>query len=376
MRNHDPEVTEVGRNPHGDGRYIPMLDGWRAVAISLVLLFHGFLNSNITGLPRLNAIATLSGRTGALGVLVFFAISGYLITTRLLVESRRRGGVSLRAFYIKRAFRILPPLAVYLLTLCGLSLVGALSLEKGDLAAPVFLANYIGGSWYTSHFWSLSVEEHFYLFWPLCVLLAGWRRAMWVGVALIAMVGVWRPWRLAHLTGASKARALQHSDMRLDYIMMGCVVALLIEFYPAISTWLARLGSSVGLALLLGTLVLSTHPFAIDLRSVQAVILTSMICASSIASPRWLRMLLTNEVVLFLGKISYSLYIWQQLFLGPSRHPAVESPLALPLKFAASALAAYLSYRWVERPFIRYGREILNRQTASLEAGDLEVVTD
>ncbi len=370
MRNRKQGITQANTNPHGDGSYIPMLDGWRAVAIALVLLFHGFFNSDLTGFDWIRPLANLSGRTGALGVLVFFAISGYLITTRLLVEARRNGNISLRAFYIKRVFRILPPVVLYLLVLLAFFLCGLISLKSGDWAALAFLSNYIQGSWYTSHFWSLSVEEHFYLFWPLCLIVAGWHRAMWIGITLIILVGVWRPWKLAHLTSGSKARTLQHTDMRLDYIMMGCVVALLIEFYPVFLHWLRLMGSAIGLLFLFAVLLLSTHPFAADLRSLQALILTLIVCASSTTNPPWLRFLLTNPVVLFIGKISYSLYIWQQLFLGPSRYSAIASPLALPVKFAVSAAVAYLSYRFVEKPFIQYGRRLLTKNAPPGQVAD------
>jgi peptidoglycan/LPS O-acetylase OafA/YrhL len=229
-----PEMT----NPHGDGRYIPILDGWRAVAIILVLMFHGLLHVNPNGNGHLQKLIDLSGRTGALGVLVFFCISGYLITQRLVAESRGTGIFSARNFYIKRVFRILPPLALYLLCIGALALLGVIHLVPRDWSAVCFLANYLQGSWHTTHFWSLSVEEHFYLFWPFCILLFGWRRAMWIGVALVVAVAVWRPWELHHHFGAERSAYLQHTDMRLDYIMMGSVLALALQFYPSLTNLL------------------------------------------------------------------------------------------------------------------------------------------
>ncbi len=348
------------RNPHGDGRYIPILDGWRAVAILLVLLFHGLYNSDTSGNSRLSAMAVIAGRTGALGVLVFFCISGYLITQRLLAESRLTGSFSLRSFYIKRAFRILPPLAVYLIVAVALYLTGVIALRGGDWSAPFFLANYYKGSWYTSHFWSLSVEEHFYLFWPICAILVGWRRAMGVGLALILVVALWRPWELHHV--ASPAGTLQHTDMRIDYIMMGAVVALATEFYPWAVNILKLLGSALGLTVLFLLLLASTRPAPVDLRSVQAILLTLIVCASTVADAPLVRFLLTNRPMLFLGKMSYSLYVWQQLFLGRSASNFWDSASLLPLKYAAALLTAYVSYQFVERPFIRYGRTILARK--------------
>jgi peptidoglycan/LPS O-acetylase OafA/YrhL len=349
------------RNPHGDGRYIPILDGWRGVAILLVLLFHGMYNSRLAGHPWLSALGHIAGRTGALGVLVFFCISGYLITQRLILESRLLGMFSLRSFYIKRAFRILPPLAAYLIVALALYLCGVITLRSGDWSALVFLSNYHNGSWYTSHFWSLSVEEHFYLFWPICAVAIGWRWTMWVGVVLIGAVAVWRPWRLLHDV-TSQARTLQHTDMRIDYILMGAVVALATEFYPWTITILKRLGRSSGLTVLFLLLLASTRSTSLDMRTVQGVLLTLIVCASTVANAHLPRLMLTNRPVLFLGKVSYSLYVWQQLFLGRTGSTFWDSPYTLPAKYAVALLTAWASYRFVEKPFIRYGRTVIARK--------------
>jgi peptidoglycan/LPS O-acetylase OafA/YrhL len=356
-------------NPHGDGRYIPILDGWRAVAILLVLAFHGIYNSNITGYKHLQLVSPLVGRVGAMGVLIFFAISGYLITQRLLVETVARGQFSIREFYIKRVFRILPPLAAYLFVIAVLFALGFLRLQARDLTAVVFLTNYIRGTWYTSHFWSLSVEEHFYLVWPVCAFLLGWRRAMWVGFGVIAAVAIWRPWALRQVSNPSDvAGVLQHTDMRIDYIMMGAVMALLIHFYPAVLPALKKMGSIYGLTALVLLLWLSTRNAPVDMRSVQAVILTLMVCVSALADAKLPRLLLSNRPILFLGKVSYSLYIWQQLFLAPTTLSGWNSPKMLPLKYLAAFVTAYISYRFMERPFIHYGRSIVTRQRAHRQA--------
>ena len=348
--------------------YIPVLDGWRAVAILLVLLFHGLYNSDTGGGRYIRAFSLFAGRTGALGVLIFFCISGYLITQKMLSESSTTGAFSLRDFYIKRVFRIVPPLAVYLAVLVILFAAGVLSLQIGDWSAPMFITNYYPGSWYTSHFWSLSVEEHFYLFWPFCIIVAGWRRAMWIGIAIIVAVGVWRPWELKHV---ASVHVLQHTDMRLDYIMMGCVVALLLEFYPVMDGMLRALGSTLGLLCLFALLVVTTLHLPFEVRSLQAVILTLLVCSSANGNSRLLNLLIANPVMLFIGRISYSLYIWQQLFLGPSTHPIFRSPAALILKFPIVLLVACLSFYFVERPLIRYGRRFIKKQQNTLEDANI-----
>ena len=345
-----------GRNPHGDGTYIPILDGWRAIAIFLVLAFHGLYNSDLTRSPHLQKLSEVTGRLGAFGVLIFFCISGNLITQRLLIETRMMGRLSLSAFYIKRAFRILPPLFVYLLAILLLFFLGSIKLEPRDWSAPLFIANYLQGSWYTSHFWSLSVEEHFYLFWPVCALVAGWRKSMWIGLAVICSVAVWRPWRLHHV--ASMAATLQHTDMRVDYIMCGAVLAIAMEVYPSSRLVLRRLGTLPGLTLLVVLLLGSTQVRRVDLRSLQAIVIALIVCASWVANEPFVGRVLGNRYLLFFGKLSYSLYIWQQLFLAPASEQYLRSPLLLPAKYLGAVLIAFLSFKYVEGPFIRYGRNV------------------
>ena len=113
--------------PQG-GRYIPILDGWRGVAILFVLIFHGTYNTHFVPNSRMMHVSAIVGKLGILGVLIFFAISGYLITKKLMDETPAGSPIDLRAFFIKRVFRILPPLAVYLVVLLVLSLLGVITL--------------------------------------------------------------------------------------------------------------------------------------------------------------------------------------------------------------------------------------------------------
>jgi peptidoglycan/LPS O-acetylase OafA/YrhL len=295
------------------------------VAILFVLIFHGAYNTHDFPYSSIPLASTVIGKLGALGVLIFFAISGYLITKKLYEETPAQSSINLRAFFIKRIFRILPPLAVYLTILIALSLMGYITLVRGDWAAPLFLSNYISGSWYTSHFWSLSVEEHFYLFWPLCILAFGWRRSFGVGIVLVIAVGIYRSLTLrqfAHPVEA--ARLLQHTEMRIDYIMMGCLMALSVVLYPGLERHLIRLGSSAGFLLLFVLLILSTRVVRTDMWSIQALIISLMVCGSSLANGPLPRLLLANPAIRFIVKISYSLYIWQQLFSHDYSNPSPQ----------------------------------------------------
>src|SRR4051812_39674608 len=144
--------------------HLPTLDGWRGVAVLMVIVFHALASPYPVFRPL-----------GGLGVSIFFALSGLLICNRLLAEFGRGGRIDLPGFYVRRAFRILPPAFAYLAALAALG--AATPPELGSCL--LFWRNYYtGGGWCTGHFWSLAVEEHFYLFFPVLLAWAGPRRAL------------------------------------------------------------------------------------------------------------------------------------------------------------------------------------------------------
>lgn len=205
--------------------YLPTLDGWRAIAILLVVVDHA------VGALRDPHPALMRFRLGFLGVYIFFGISGLLITTRLIEEQAMRGGTSLKVFFIRRAFRILPPLLA-MLGIVGLAGVAGLIPMPLPLwlFALALLRNYtppgeVAGhypGWYTAHVWSLSVEEHFYLLWPAALLILGTRRAAKVAVCCVVLIAAWRiasiHWNLIpEVYGPPQWR----SDTTLDAILPG-----------------------------------------------------------------------------------------------------------------------------------------------------------
>jgi peptidoglycan/LPS O-acetylase OafA/YrhL len=164
-----PNVTEptahlwVEVNVARQNRIIPTLDGWRGFAVIGIILYHGrsaFFNGH-------SELTQLSSHLD-LGVNLFFAISGFLICGLLLQEYQEYGGINLRRFYMRRCFRILPPYYAVLAVLCVLSILGAIHLNYSYLpSCLLFFRNYtpLGvdehGGWYTAHFWTLALEEHF-----------------------------------------------------------------------------------------------------------------------------------------------------------------------------------------------------------------------
>lgn len=348
----------------------PDIEGLRAVAVLLVVLFHAQL-------PMFGG--------GYVGVDVFFVISGFLITSLIVAERRRTGTVSLQDFYARRARRILPAACVVILA----SAIGVLLLlnplaayrNLGDLAAAaLYVANvrfiranldYLAASTDHSvalHFWSLSVEEQFYLVWPLIIvvtmaLAVSTRRvSLWVG----AVLGV------ATLSSFVAGVVLTHSDAALAYMAtftrawqfgVGALVGVLALSHPGTGPvpvarrHLRRVLGWIGIVMVLagGVVFTSATPFP----GVAALVPTlgaAGAIAAGVGSPirGGVGSLLQCAPLRWLGKISYSLYLWHWpvfVLLG-ERDGKPLSPLLSAGLILLSILLATLTYYLVERPFI------------------------
>jgi peptidoglycan/LPS O-acetylase OafA/YrhL len=147
-------------------RYIPSLDGLRALSVVLVIVLHTLWAE--AWIHPMHEWYLVLGN-GGMGVSIFFVISGYLISTLLLREWEKKGTISLKSFYLRRAFRILPPLYVYILFLVVLGATGHLPGMnfREFITAVTFTRNYVpSGLWAMEHLWSICLEEQFYLIWP------------------------------------------------------------------------------------------------------------------------------------------------------------------------------------------------------------------
>lgn len=334
---------------------IPTLDGLRAVAIAIVVADHAHHEGKIALL-------------GSMGVLLFFALSGYLITTRLLAEHAKTGTVSLRNFYLRRAFRILPPAVMYLAVLSVLVALGVAVCSTSMIAGALFFyANYLNPvgdlGWRAGHFWSLSVEEHFYLLWPLMLITwgvtRGWRTALYVVGAVIV-------WRVIdhhyHILEAVFHNPNLHwnfagTDANADALLWGCALAFFkFELKPFMSMVMA-IGSAVLLALMVMNVRLPFPPHNADFLITMQHFLPAVVLAAIVSCPSSiLGRFLELPAMRFIGHLSYSLYIWQQLFLGG---PGKTLPPVLGV--AAAFACAYLSYRYVEQPCIALGKRVILR---------------
>lgn len=354
------------------------------MAIALVLLDHAgdriFAQLARLGLPiaRLST-ETLTGTkeaVGLFGVHIFFSLSGYLITSRMLQEASRRP-VSLRDFYLRRVFRIQPAALTYLLVIGALSLAGVLAVSLGSWrSALLCYANLYSGemAWYTAHFWSLSIEEHFYLIWPLIFVLLGERRRLGGALALVFALSVWQAVSIKFQIAMTSAWIVR-TDMQAEYLMCGCALAIA----RSSSRWKPTMARLTGAAPLILGLVLMTAAALIPvsdwkvaqvLRSTGAAATAIVLAATSTQTQSGFARLLELRPLVWLGRRSYSLYLWQQLFIAwdGKRAPALGVLQSFPLNLICAIVAASASYYLIEQPAIRLGRRTIRRLRASGDA--------
>jgi peptidoglycan/LPS O-acetylase OafA/YrhL len=303
--------------------YEPSLDGLRGVAVLAVIATH------------FNAPFIVNG--GLVGVTLFFVLSGYLITTLLVTERQSAGRIDLPRFYVRRAARLLPALAVVLVVV-GTALVidGRPGVAlAGVLTSGLYVSNLaVAGGVVLGpleHTWSLAIEEQFYLLWP-AILIVGLARPRLLIAGLIVAIAVSAALRLGPITDIERFWWLYHHTFtRADALLVGCLLAL-VPFRPSLPTTVLAVASLV---------------FLVALPTDQGTFATLLLLPTAIAGgivviskPRWLGV----APLVAVGRISYGLYLW-------------HFPLAMMLPawaaFFGSFVLAGLSYRFVELPIRR-----------------------
>jgi peptidoglycan/LPS O-acetylase OafA/YrhL len=329
--------------------HTPSLDGLRAVSIGFVLLGH---LSGTRGFVRLNLGI---GDYAHLGVVVFFVISGFLITRLLLSEHATKGRVSLKLFYARRALRLFPASYAFIACVTLLWLAGRVHLEARDLwHAVTYTVNYLPGrSWAIGHLWSLSVEEQFYLLWPCAFVALAPRRATWVAAGVILLGPVARLGARLFLAG-TPFRDLELFPMVADCLAAGCLLARVSGWLEE-QRWylqLFRPACSAGLlALILLTNRLMGFTAVWILGSTVINIGIAILVHRSVYCFRdRVGQVLNWKPVAFVGVLSYSLYLWQQLFLNRNSTAWVN---AFPQNLVLAVAAALASYLFLEKPLLR-----------------------
>jgi peptidoglycan/LPS O-acetylase OafA/YrhL len=346
-----------------DSRRIRSLDGWRALGAVLVLVSHAPFTA---GFPQRYAYALTTVFDGELGVRVFFVLSGFLITYLLVQEADATGSVSLKRFYIRRALRILPIYFTYLAVLGLLTVLGlyqdALSSWIGSLT---FTRNMLGrGQSATIQLWSLAVEEQFYLLWPmLLVTFALWRRPrafISVSMLVIAACPILRATLMSPPGGSLVDRLFgrQSGLMYADSLIVGCLGAFLVrrcENVPA--AFEAPLIKGFAIACVVGGRILQLAPapawLGALIPSVQAVAIMFLIWGTAFHPPGVLSRALNLRLVVLVGTLSYSIYVWHVLFVS-NFTPRLADYWTHDWKWwmPCGVAVAAVSYYGVERPFL------------------------
>ncbi len=371
--------------PAGKTSHIPSLDGLRAVSFGIVFLAHASASKWIPGY---------------FGLAVFFFLSGYLITTLLRMEFDRAGGIQFRDFYLRRVLRIFPPFYLILGLDCLLTLTHTLDNRlwpQAVLAQTFHLTNYwvvahsgsadhgwwygmAPGSWI---FWSLAVEEHFYLLFPLLYLLMRRRelsgaQQMRALLGLCAAVLVWRC-LLVYGFHVSKERTYVASDTRIDSILFGCLLAVygnpFLDRPACTETRLKNFWVPVSLAALVASFALGRVWPAFDqtLRySVQGAALIPIFMAA-VRYPGWgVFRWLNIPWVRFLGLLSYSLYLLHTTALyGVGYWTHWNKPLVGIAALALSLALAVLIYQFVEKPCARLRKRLSHARLPAGPPADL-----
>lgn len=324
---------------------IDYIDVWRFLAVVMVIQSHVFVYSGLK-VAFLAPYLDQLDRLGELGVLVFFVISGFVICSGLIAEKKRTGSICLSAFYLRRFYRIIPPLWLYLSSLLLLNAAGVIKISlKQALTSAAFLCNMPfpdGCSWFAGHTWTLAYEEQFYLVFPLLMLFVplinnSLRFALAIaGMTIIAVLLN----RVGHLL-------IGEYFMYFIFLLIGCCSALLPE---EIIGRIRRM--HVGVWLLVIALLLIAIGYVPDglQRQVKVLCYPVLVLLMVLGTPtrfKAVALVFKNRQLCYLGRISYTVYLWQELVTGNYLGWLTFVNIAAVFAFAM------ISYRYIELPLQR-----------------------
>jgi peptidoglycan/LPS O-acetylase OafA/YrhL len=334
----------------------PSLNGLRALSIIAVIGCHLALHypAYLPSLPLLT--------DGQFGVNVFFVISGFLITRLLMKEEFFNKRVSLKKFYIRRTLRIFPAYYFLLFIYFLLTCFGYIHISAQSWLTSLTYTKYFNWNrdWYTTHAWSLSMEEHFYLLWPLFFVLGLKSRKYFILFVLVT-VPVCRVVFYYHPVSWINPLTIFY---RFDAIATGCLFALYQDRIIKVLSrnWKRNFYIAVTLMVLLPGVQFINHRAHLHLDSFTAAFgttegtianfLIAIILMCSVFGSRGLWFAFLNSGIMNqIGLWSYSIYLWQQLFLSPKDLPYFVSTFPVNLLFIF--IAAMISYYLIEKPFLR-----------------------
>lgn len=326
------------------------LDGLRAAAILVVCVNHLVTTRVIAGIPGTVLGSSLVGVIGV-GVKMFFVLSGFLITSLLLREMEQQGTIDTTKFLVRRSLRIFPAYFTYVAVIAVLAAVDFVPVDGRDVMhAIVFGTNFLEkGSWYLGHLWSMASQEQFYLVWPLVLIVGGRRAASWTAAAIVIVIPCLR---VAHATYSPQSFAVYDSSAAsFDTMAVGCLLALHRDRLASVG-WANRLVESrlaILSLFLAGNLIelVGYRPYRLLHFPLVAVALVLVLERCMRHPDGRLGRLLNSRPAVLVGSASFSIYLWQQLFISDRFAPYFPAGLIL------AAAAGLLSYHFIERPSMR-----------------------
>ncbi len=337
--------------------YRPALDGLRGIAILVVLAVH---THHIFGWSIL--------RGGNIGVDIFFVLSGFLITALLIEEWQGNGEISLKGFYWRRVLRLVPALLVLLAVLYLFANAFLPANEASDTRRSIPVAFFYASDFALAffqlclgalqHTWSLAIEEHFYLVWPLFLLAAlklGTSRKRLVVITLTLAVASTVHRAVLHQLGALPVRTYYGIDSRADSLLIGCATALCVCWGflrgRSLRAWV------VPAVALIVTLMFTTSyasPFMHLGGSTLLAMAAAVVVAWVVLVPSsYLHRFLEYRPLVWVGRISYGLYLWHYPIFKATSLLRVGWPLQLLIAVTATFAVTCLSYYLIERPALR-----------------------
>lgn len=325
------------------------LDQWRGISVLAVVIYHAnpdrFLFDTRISPSITDSLELFIARLGPLGVDTFFVISGFLITRLLLKEESLTGSVSLAAFYVRRATRILPAMLAYVLTVLIASAAGLIRAEPmAGVKAVSFLCNtsLVTCAYQFGQFWTLGIEEQFYLLCPLLLVMAGRFRVQLAAMTMVVAA-------ICAMVPSLVVREHYNNGLAVYCLSSGVLFALserfrtLFEAVKRIPTWILLMPLFLLTPLCSGGSWKFGNPVAL---LATAPILAAVVLArdGSVFGPQ------LSEAVRKVGLVSYSLYIWHWFATWHYVSPMLRGLSVLAIPFT------WLSYRYVERPFIAAGQ--------------------
>ena len=346
--------------------YRPAFDGTRGVAVLIVMAAHSYIG----GL----------GAVGALALQSFFVLSGFLITVLLVREWERHGSISLRNFYLRRALRLLPALLAFLAVITVFVVLAfPEDLRRQHYRASVATIFYFYNwaliyGWFSpsnvlGQCWSLSVEEQFYMLWPLILIgllrlriSRSWKlRLVAVGIAASMITRAVMLWDV----NFQPLRVLMGSDMHADSLLLGCLIGMracwgMLPKRPRSLRTLKAVAAVSFVFLTAYSLFITSWPDVLWLfdaaggQGVRVLMLGALFLILLIAPPRPALLVLESPLMLWFGRRSYSIYLWH---LGTNAYLQIATPwskLQIAIVGAVVSIsAAALAFRWLESPFLR-----------------------